>query len=169
VLTVRDLAWAAGFLDGEGSFSLLAPKTPHGGVSPKLQAAQVDRELLDRLRRMFGGAIYLRRYNPPRPRIHDCHLWALNGKPAIGVMLTLYPMLSLKRRLQIQRVVAAWRSAPGKGSYNRTKTHCKRGHPFDATNTYIEKRADGRFRIRRCLTCRPLRTARVLTFPGASA
>jgi hypothetical protein len=71
--------------------------------------------------------------------------------------------------LEIQRTVAAWRGAPGKGSYHRNQTHCKRGHPFDASNTYVEKYGDGRFRARRCLTCRPLRTARVLTFPGASA
>lgn len=39
-----------------------------------------------------------------------------------------------------------------KGNHNRAKTHCFRGHPFDAANTYVTSRGH-----RQCRTCRSLR------------
>src|SRR5207237_4509056 len=48
--TIRELCWAAGFLEGEGSFS------SYGGTE-KVAAVQIRRPPLNRLRRVFGGAI----------------------------------------------------------------------------------------------------------------
>lgn len=45
------------------------------------------------------------------------------------------------------------RSRQDFGQANRGKTHCDRGHPFDAENTYNYTPSDGRPR-RKCRTCR---------------
>jgi len=50
-------------------------------------------------------------------------------------MMTLYPMMSLKRKLEIRRALDEWRTRPGTGIRNRAKTHCPQGHPYDAANT----------------------------------
>lgn len=41
----------------------------------------------------------------------------------------------------------------GPSAINSRKTHCIRGHPFDAENTYIRKSSPYGFRGRRCRIC----------------
>jgi len=132
VLTIRLLAWTAGFIEGEGTFYFHTNKLHlGGGSSPQVRAAQVQREPLDRLRLAFGGKIYWM----PKHGKQGIHEWVVNGAPAIGLMLTLYTFMSPRRRDQIRTVIDTWRRRPGTGVSNKNKTHCKKGHPFDASNT----------------------------------
>lgn len=39
----------------------------------------------------------------------------------------------------------------GWGKFQQRKTHCAHGHPYDAENTRVERRDDGRRRT--CRTC----------------
>lgn len=54
----EDLAWAAGFLEGEGSFSV---NTTGNSKIPTVQAAQVQEEPIDRLLKIFP---FGRKYGP---------------------------------------------------------------------------------------------------------
>lgn len=83
-----DLLWAAGFLEGEGSFT-------YHGRTLRIEAEQNEREPLDRLREMFGGWTISR----PRPRM--THRWYAGGARARGVMMTLYSLMFTRRRKQI--------------------------------------------------------------------
>lgn len=51
-----DLAWAAGFLEGEGCFKI---NFLRGGrnVGPAVTATQVDKAPLERLQKLFGGGL----------------------------------------------------------------------------------------------------------------
>lgn len=94
--TTRELAWAAGFLEGEGSFNLKCSR---------VGAPQVEREPLERLHRLFGGRICPKPVGAARRlgiRAQDAWYWYVNGPRARGVMLTLYTLLSTKRRAQIR-------------------------------------------------------------------
>lgn len=93
LVTVVDLAWAAGFIEGEGSYST-------SGVRgyPSVQATQVQAEPLERLRSMLGGRVF-------HGKTRNIWTWRVNGTRARGVMLTLWPMMSPRRRLQIERVL----------------------------------------------------------------
>jgi len=54
MIEMKGIYWAAGFIEGEGSF----------GVSQRtgiVTASQVEHECLERLRRIFGGNIYTQR------------------------------------------------------------------------------------------------------------
>lgn len=96
--TIRDLEWAAGFLEGEGSFAYMK------GGTQRVRASQVNSEPLARLKKIFGGSIS---YEPSRTQKEtgnkkaDCFAWAISGARARGVMLTLFPLLSEKRQDQI--------------------------------------------------------------------
>lgn len=120
----RDLAWAAGFLEGEGSFSFGSRRDkghPWSG-SPNVSACQKQREPLDRLHKMFGGntpALYHKR-GPLKNK--DVWHWRVYGERAIGIMYVMYLCMSPRRRHQINNAVLAWLHAPGK------QTHCSRGH-----------------------------------------
>ena len=87
---IADLYWAAGFMDGEACFN-----------NNRIKVAQKDRESLDRLKHWFGGNISQGngKANP------DIFVWSVSGARARGVMLTLFSMLSQRRRLQIRKAV----------------------------------------------------------------
>lgn len=90
-LRAEEIAWAAGFIDGEGSLGAGRGK----GVS--LEVGQVSREPLDELARIFGGSIY------ERPRRHvrggTFYRWTLAGAPqVVAALCLLHPYLRVKRR-----------------------------------------------------------------------
>jgi hypothetical protein len=87
-----DLYWAAGFLEGEGCFRA-ADRTEEA------YASQVDPEPLYRLQLLFGGRIQLRTNRRP---IYE---WQVHGARARGVMMTLYSLLSARRRGQIRQAL----------------------------------------------------------------
>lgn len=86
-----DIAWAAGFLEGEGSFTATS--------SPIVTATQVNREPLERLQEIFGGSI---KYHASQA--HPAYYWRACGNRARTVMDAVYELLSQRRRSQIDSV-----------------------------------------------------------------
>ena len=91
---VVDYAWAAGFLDGEGTF--LA--TPRGSsYQPQIAAAQVVPEPIERLHALLGGTVQV--VNDKRPQHRPYWRWGLWGATAVrAVVPPLLPHLTTKRR-----------------------------------------------------------------------
>lgn len=97
--TIRELAWAAGFLEGEGSFS------HQPGHSEAIYCRQVNPEPIHKLQDLFGGVI--------APRLPGDRFgkqvqveWHVTGARARGIMMTLYPFLSDKRKEQVKKALA---------------------------------------------------------------
>ena len=113
---IPNLMWAAGFLDGEGSFS-------SGKGSPIVQGHQVSIEPLIELQRLFGGSIacYSR---PNNPKAQPIHVWTVCGSRAAGVMMTLFTLLTERRQEQIKNVLVKWRALKGRP---KTKQDAIRG------------------------------------------
>lgn len=133
MLTPRELEWTAGFLEGEGTFRFNAPR------NPLVTASQVQREPLDRLQAAFGGQIYLVHNRQMRAKgWTPCHRWILTGSAAAGLGLTLYQLMSPRRREQIVKMVSGWRSLKVAHRYKRA---CPRGHPYEGDNLYQIGRA----------------------------
>ena len=108
-----DLAWAAGFLEGEGSFMLWQGR-------PRLKVSQVDREPLERLKRLFDGTICEDggpRRKQDNPRRQTMWYWSLTGERARAVMLAVQPFMSDRRKAQIAHALSAQpnRDAPESG------------------------------------------------------
>lgn len=99
-----DLAWAAGFIDAEGSFSIreqAAPRDVHSIstiVRISISQAEPRTKILFKLQELFGGRIYNHhRLNPLKP--HNSALrWALSGREAFNFCQILHPYLILKKR-----------------------------------------------------------------------
>lgn len=91
--TLRDLAWSAGFIDGEGHINWTDANT-----SPRITAAQNSPELLKRLQDNFGGSI-------TSPKAHKWSVWTAYGSRALGIMQTLYPFFSAKRKDEVRKVL----------------------------------------------------------------
>lgn len=126
-----DIAWTAGFLEGEGSF------TPGGygakrGSCPWVSAAQVQAEPLERLKQFFGGSISWPK--EVKPKRQQCGHWVLSASRAAGLMMTLYLMMSPRRKSQIIHSLSIWKQRPVERKYRR---HCPQGHAYDEQNTYL--------------------------------
>lgn len=94
----HELYWVAGFLEGEGNFALRGRKR----TSPVASACQVGLHPLERLQRIVGGRI--------APYNSTTHVWTLNENRTIQLAMTLYPLMSPKRKIQIQKVIEAWKA-----------------------------------------------------------
>jgi hypothetical protein len=104
----KELAWAAGFLEGEGTFHVQGRSrktTGYNGV-PSISAVQVQKWPVERLQEILGGRIYhcakvQDRWSSKRQPYWK---WTMAGRAAAGVMLTIYPYLSPKRQQQCDAV-----------------------------------------------------------------
>lgn len=96
-MTARDqlVAWAAGFIDGEGHLSAIERR---GSYQLSICASQVKSdEPMKRLQGLFGGNICL--VDEKRPPRHDRFQWTLHGAQNVRWALEeMLPMLTVKFR-----------------------------------------------------------------------
>lgn len=137
-LALRDLYWAAGFLEGDGSF----PK----GSNPHVSASQKNPEPLRRLEKAFGGSMHW--YSKKGQAAKSSGVWSLHGADAIELMTKLFPLMSPERRHQISTALLQHLSRPVHSAY---RTHCPQGHRYDEKNTIFSM---GK---RSCRTCQNTR------------
>lgn len=95
-----DVAWAAGFFEGEGCLSIIFNNL--GGFGGYVSAWQNAREPLDKLVELFGGKVYPRRQG-------RSYVWELHCKKALPFLKQIYPcIVSPIRRQEIAIYTAFW-------------------------------------------------------------
>lgn len=124
-----DIAWAAGFLEGEGSFLAQTPS------NPRVSCPQKEREPLERLELLFGGNIRFRQaayaHNGSISQ-RPIFVWTILGQPAISLMMTIYPLMSSKRQGSMALVIRGWREWKHRAGPN--KQWCRKGlHEWPAS------------------------------------
>ena len=142
---INEIYWAAGFVEGEGSFSSAAPGKQ--GNSASVRVGQTQLQPLERLRALWGGSIYRMKPNIGLRR-RPLWQWAISGRTAAGVAMLLYVLMSPARQVQIRVMLARWKQRALKPGL---RTHCPRGHPYDFVFLVTGKR---RYRGRGCRRCR---------------
>jgi len=132
-----DLQWAAGFLEVEGCW-------PLGGSTLTITAVQVQKWPLDRLLILFGGRIY-RRSPAKNPNAQPQWQWVLHGWKAAGLSMTLFRLMSPKRKERMRMMLLAWIPKPVQ---DKMRHFCVRGHVYVEGSPY-EKSRSKRF----CIEC----------------
>ncbi len=97
-----ELAWAAGFFDGEGSTNISKTKT---GWYLRISIVQNDREVLDRFHKAIGG---LGKVTGPNQYSYNKNPWyrySLVGSKAHAALGLLFPYLSSIKRAQALAVI----------------------------------------------------------------
>ena len=117
MIKTSDIAWIAGFLEGEGHF--------RGGhndrrVAVAVTASQKQRWPLDQLVVVLGIGSIKREGD----RIWR---WSVHGIRAASLMMTLYPWLSPKRRKEVAPALRWWRTRP---LHPRDRIRCPFGHAY---------------------------------------
>lgn len=128
MITVPQIAWAAGFLEGEGSFGC------YGGT-PRVTAAQVQKEPLDRLAMMFGGRMWLKPAGNGFRNKKPIWTWVLNKQRSAEVMMTLYTFMSPKRQDEIEKSLGAWKAS--RSIRKAGAKMCLRGHAIEGYNAMV--------------------------------
>lgn len=139
-INLRELYWAAGFMEGEGSFCsqrYLITAT----------AVQVQRQPLERLQALFGGCLRSFRRKAVTGEVY--HRWELVGRRAAAVAMTLFTLMSPRRQEQIRAALAKWVSVKSRQQLVAERTHCTSGHPLSGSNLYVNPRG-----WRQCQTCK---------------
>ena len=108
-----ELAWAAGFFDGEGSTSVLYPGKskvrPEGYACLHMKVPQKDSRPLHRFREAVGCGSVTGPYLQGECEIYS---WQLGGKMARPVLDTLWPYLSEPKREQAAAAIAIVEARP---------------------------------------------------------
>lgn len=136
MITVREIAWAAGIYEGEGNFS-----------GTHVIIAQKDTWILHKLRNMFGfGTI---------TKHGECNGWVIAGGNARGFLLTIFSELSPRRKAEILKHKIFFIDP-----LFRCQTVCRNGHV--KTNENTRKKYNHRRKAWDwvCLECRNANTKR---------
>ena len=94
MITTKDIAWFAGFYEGEAY--VVCTKTQ----SISIEICQVNKEPLIKCMELFGGFIGFK-----RGKTHfQVYRWILKGHQAFGLLMTIYSLLSERRKSQVKKV-----------------------------------------------------------------
>lgn len=93
---MQDIYWAAGLFEGEGSIAKHAIAF----------VTQKDAWVLLRVRSLFGGTVG----GPYVWRTRTFYRWFAAGARGRGFLMTIYPLLSPRRRQQIRAALEGWRA-----------------------------------------------------------
>jgi hypothetical protein len=138
-----ELAWAAGFFDGEGCTTLDAQQSGFSYV--RLSIKQVVVANLERFKAAVGGVGSV---SKPRIEVEGCKpvsKYRTSGTAARAVLKLLWSYLGEAKREQATRVLEQENNKGGVAFAKRT--HCPKGHAYDEANTRV--RTGGRS----CRTC----------------
>lgn len=130
----HELAWAAGFYDGEGSTSQGRSRRETGTyLCARVSITQLDREALERFRAAVLG---LGKITPKEVGGKAGWCWHAHADGAVAVIALLWKFLGRIKRDQAHRVLIEWQDYRRSRPDWRDRTHCKHGHSL-AEHGYI--------------------------------
>lgn len=101
-----EIAWAAGLLEGEGSFHIVKPTVKQRGYPyPSIKVRMTDLEPIQRIAALFGNTVRRLKDLPSGKPLYEAGVYSAN---AAGWMMTLWVEMSPRRRNQIKKSLAAW-------------------------------------------------------------
>lgn len=95
--SVTDLAWAAGFIDGDGVISAYQRSDRNNGFAVVVRAMNTNRLALDKLQGMFGGTVHTMTKATNTHGWKPSFYWAASDRTAEVAIRGLLPYLILKR------------------------------------------------------------------------
>ena len=112
MIHLKDMGWAAGFLEGEGYFGM-------NTGSPLITAFQLDQEPLRYLKDIFKLGTLRGPYKTALGKPVYCY--KVCGICAVQIMLTIFSLMSLRRKEKIKNIIEKWKMGKRK-PYQTRKT-----------------------------------------------
>jgi hypothetical protein len=105
-LSVKDIAWVAGLLEGEGCFQPRA-----GRQSPLIQLAMTDMDVVVKAAKILGTNRVVENAKPTK-RGKPIYRTVVFGRNAVSWCMTLYPLMGERRQAKIRELLAKWKKSP---------------------------------------------------------
>ncbi len=146
--TVRDLAWLAGFLEGEACFHLSLRTNQDARPKIVIRLAMTDEDVVYRAWRIAGVGKEPRPRRASAPGGKAVTHWDVSAQDEVAsLMMTLYPLMGARRQQKFRECLLVWRQTVvlrGRGV-----THCPKGHAKRGDNLYVDR--EGK---KHCKICR---------------
>lgn len=110
MISVKDIIWLAGLLEGEGCFGL-------SGDVARVTVAMTDRDVIDRVALLFGSNV---RVSQPKHIRKDgtlakvVYTTAVYGCRGAAWMMTLYSLMGDRRQKTIETSLLSWKAKKAK-------------------------------------------------------
>lgn len=104
--SVEDLAWAAGFLDGDGCISCYLRGDKKQDIYIKVSAVSTRREMLDKLQLMFGGSVCAMHKENSSRNWKSSWIWTTTHRRAERVLLAVHAYLVGKHEQAVKAIEA---------------------------------------------------------------
>lgn len=100
MISSKDIGWLAGLLEGEGCF--------YSRCSPTIQVYMTDEDIIRRAGALMGGNVR----GPIFRETHKKARWsvAIHGQNAAAWMMTLYPVLGVRRQMAVRKALTLWKA-----------------------------------------------------------
>jgi hypothetical protein len=108
-----EIAWAAGFFDGEGSVRTTANAGTARQPVARCTITNTDPRPVTKFHDMFGGCVYVRE-NKLRPRWRRSFEWTVQGAELDAFVRQILPY-SVTKREQLELLVEFRKLMPGRG------------------------------------------------------
>jgi hypothetical protein len=102
-LTSQQLSWLAGLLEGEGAFTAGVPSMPR---QPQVKLGMTDEDTVQRAAELLGVGV--NKYQLKKGLAKPMYCSILSGGAAVSLMSLLRPLMSARRKQQIDRAVACY-------------------------------------------------------------
>lgn len=112
-MTVLDIAWLAGYLEGEGCFRIHSSlrDRPNALGSPSVKVDATDEDIIRRAASIMGvNRIYTRQPKMPRKKVYTVEA---HGQRALDIMTALLPYMGVRRSVAIKEVIRIAALRPG--------------------------------------------------------
>lgn len=137
--TENDLAWAAGFLDGEACLSCVWQRYTLPNRRPtvriRLSITQNDLSVLEKLKDILDESCIIQHTKRQRNHSRQVYVLSLDGIHALKAIIKVFPFLFRKKaeaKVLIESVKDCWFGVrPGKKGYPQ--------HVWDARSSLVEK------------------------------
>jgi len=105
-----DLAYVAGFIDGEGCFDFVKSRK---SITPRIVVVNTNKEIIEEFKSNFGGDITVREHKD-HPNWKITYVWRLQHSAAIELTRKLLPYLKVKAP-QARLIIEFGETRPGSG------------------------------------------------------
>lgn len=109
-MTEAEVAWLAGFLEGEGTFYIKSQPNRNYRI-PTIKVGGCDKDVIERAAKLLGSeSLQFER----RRQEHWKDQWKVQvyGKRAVGIMQQVLPLMGERRATKIKEVISAWETRP---------------------------------------------------------
>lgn len=115
MIPVKDIAWLAGFLEGEGSFGWYRHSN-RGYSIANIQVSSTDLDVVQKAAVLFGvkarGPYNNSRLGFAPENCKPIYKTSVGGKLAIQWLMTLYPFMGARRRERFREILNHWKNDP---------------------------------------------------------